>query len=233
MTNELNDLNNKFKSSNPEEILNFCLKKYKNKIAFASSLGAEDQVLTEMIVNTDKDLKIFTLDTGRMFNETYRLIDRTNNKYNIKINVIFPDYNEIEAITKEKGMNFFYESVEDRKLCCKIRKTNPLKRALKDVEVWITGLRKEQSVTRTTLNIFEWDETHNIIKINPLANWTEKQVWDYIKNKDIPYNVLHDKGFLSIGCAPCTRAVNKGEDIRAGRWWWENPENKECGLHSK
>jgi len=186
-----------------------------------------------MIAAIDKNTQIFTLDTGRLFPETYSLIERTNNKYKTKIQIFFPDYHEVEQMVHEKGINLFYDSVENRKLCCSIRKTQPLQRALKNAEAWICGLRKEQSVTRQDLDVIEWDANNDLLKINPLINWTEKQVWDYIKTNHIPYNKLHDKGFPSIGCQPCTRAIEPGEDIRSGRWWWENPEHKECGLHRR
>ena len=229
---EIDSLNKQFSDSTPQAILNYFLQP-DNKIIFASSLGAEDQVLTEMIAAIDKNTQIFTLDTGRLFPETYSLIERTNNKYKTNIQIFFPDYHEVEKMVHEKGINLFYDSVENRKLCCSIRKTQPLQRALKNAEAWICGLRKDQSVTRQDIDVIEWDATNDLIKINPLINWTEKQVWDYIKTNHIPYNKLHDKGFPSIGCQPCTRAIEPGEDIRSGRWWWENPEHKECGLHRR
>lgn len=224
---------NEFSKSTAEEILEFFLKKYKNRIALASSLGAEDQVLTHLIAGVDPETKIFTLDTGRLFPETYDLISRTNEKYGIKLKMYFPQAEKVEQMVNEKGINLFYNSIENRKLCCGIRKVEPLKRAFEGLDVWICGLRKDQSVTRFFTKTVEWDENNGLIKVNPLLRWTEKQVWDYIKKHDIPYNELHDKGFPSIGCQPCTRAVKPGEDIRSGRWWWESPEQKECGLHKK
>ena len=229
---ELDSLNKQFDNSTPEEILTYFLKK-NHKIIFASSLGAEDQVITEMIAAIDTSTKMFTLDTGRLFPETYSLLERTNNKYKVNIEIFFPDHNEVENMVREKGINLFYDSVENRKLCCSIRKTHPLKRALKNNDAWICGLRREQSVTRQEVRAVEWDANNNLLKINPLINWTEKQVWDYIKTNHIPYNKLHDKNFPSIGCQPCTRAIEQGEDVRSGRWWWENPEHKECGLHRR
>jgi phosphoadenosine phosphosulfate reductase len=226
-------LNEQFGEKTPEEVLSFFLTEYKHRIALASSLGAEDQVLTRMIVNIDPDTRIFTLDTGRVFPETYDLMSRSNEKFGIKLKVYFPEAAQVEKMVNEKGINLFYESVENRKLCCSIRKVEPLKRAFEGLDVWICGLRKDQSVTRFFTKMVEWDETNGLIKVNPLLNWTEKQVWDYIRRYDVPYNELHDKGFPSIGCQPCTRAIKAGEDIRAGRWWWETPENKECGLHKK
>ena len=196
-------------------------------------MGAEDQVITEMIASIDRKTRIFTLDTGRLFSETYDLIDLTNKRYGINIEIYFPDASRVENMVKSKGINLFYESVENRKLCCHIRKIEPLKRALKGLDVWISGLRKEQSVTRNLLSVIEWDTLHNLIKVNPILNWTTDQVWDYIREKKIPYNPLHDRGYPSIGCLPCTRAIQPGESIRSGRWWWENPEMKECGLHER
>lgn len=225
--------NNEYSNKPAEEVLAFFLEKFKNKIALASSLGAEDQVLTRMIAIINPVTRIFTLDTGRLFPETYDLMARTNEKYGIKLNVYFPDAGMVETMVNEKGINLFYESIENRKLCCGIRKVEPLKRAFKDLDVWICGLRKDQSVTRFFTKTVEWDQANGLIKINPLLNWTEKQVWDYIKEHEVPYNELHDKGFPSIGCQPCTRAIKPGEDVRAGRWWWETPEQKECGLHGK
>jgi len=201
------------------------------KITFATSLGAEDQVITCMIAHTDKSANIITLDTGRVFPETYDLLHRTVNRYGLAIKSYYPDTAQVEEMVNSKGINLFYESIENRKLCCHVRKIVPLQRALKGMDAWITGLRRDQSVTRTGLKIVEWDEINGLIKINPLLEWTEEQVWDYIKANNIPYNKLHDQGFPSIGCQPCTRAVEKGEDLRAGRWWWEMPDSKECGLH--
>lgn len=217
----------------PEEVIRFFISHYREKVAFSSSLGLEDQVITNMIAAIDKNTRIFTLDTGRVFPETYSLIYRTNDRYDINIQVYFPDYKEVEEMVNKKGINLFYESIENRKECCRIRKIEPLKRAFKGLDAWICGLRREQSVTRNDMQVVEWDANNNLVKINPLINWTEQQVWDYIKTNNVPYNVLHDKGFPSIGCQPCTRAIKPGEDIRAGRWWWENPEQKECGLHAR
>ena len=233
MTKEkLNHYNKKFKEATAEEVLTYFLPKYGDKIAFASSLGAEDQVITKMIAEIRKETKIFTLDTGRLFPETYDLIDRTNSRFKIKLDVYFPDYQEVESMVKKKGINLFYKSIENRKECCNVRKMLPLARAMKGLDIWITGLRREQSITRTDMQIVEWDKNNNILKLNPLINWTEENVWAYIDQHNVPYNPLHKKGFPSIGCLPCTRAIEEGEDVRAGRWWWENPETKECGLHA-
>ena len=225
--------NDQFKGKDPKEVIKFFVNEYTGKIALSSSLGAEDQVLTEMVTSIDKNTRIFTLDTGRLFPETYDLIDKTNDKYNIKIEIFFPDYRQVEEMVREKGINLFYKSIENRKRCCHLRKIEPLKRAFKDLDIWICGLRKDQSVTRFYSNLVEWDENNGLLKLNPLIDWRERDVWDYIKKHDIPYNELHDKGFPSIGCQPCTRAIKPGEDVRAGRWWWEQPEQKECGLHKR
>ncbi len=218
---------------NTHEILKVMLDRYGDKIALASSLGAEDQVLTDMILKIDKNANIFTLDTGRLPKETYALIEAVNQKYNIKLKVFFPDTKAVENLVNQKGMFSFYESIKNRKECCYIRKIEPLKRALNGLEVWITGLRSAQSITRSDCEIVEFDEVNNLIKLNPLVNWSEDDVWEYIKRHNVPYNKLHDKSYPSIGCEPCTRAVENSLDIRAGRWWWEDPEHKECGLHIK
>ena len=230
---QINNLNIELENASAIEILTYFLKKFKGKIAFASSFGAEDQAILYMLSEIHRDVKVFTLDTGRLFPETYDLIDKSRHRFKIPIDIYFPNALEVETMVNEKGINLFYESVENRKRCCHIRKINPLKRALKNMDVWITGLRREQSPTRTTMNIVEWDHLNGLVKINPLIEWTEKQTWDYIKKHHIPFNTLHDQGFLSIGCQPCTRAIQEGEDSRAGRWWWENPDTKECGLHKK
>ncbi len=227
------ELNERLRDSSAEEILSFFIKEYNGKVAFGTSLGAEDQVITHMIANIDKSTKIFTLDTGRIFPETYKTLAETNKKYGINIEVYFPNSERVERMVNEKGINLFYESVENRKLCCHVRKIEPLHRAMTDVDVWFTGIRREQSVTRIMTEIVEFDSANGKIKVNPLVDWTEEDVWNYIKENNIPYNKLHDRGFPSIGCQPCTRAVKPGEDIRAGRWWWEEPEHKECGLHSR
>jgi len=227
------ELNQKLENASPQEVLQYFLSEYGNEIAFASSLGAEDQVITDMICKIDPKARIFTLDTGRLFPETYTLIDKTNKKYGIKMEIFFPKKTLVEEMVNKHGINLFYDSIELRKMCCDVRKMNPLRRAFIPLKVWICGLRKEQSVTRTDMQVVELDELNNLIKINPLINWSEADVWDYIRENKVPYNVLHDEGFPSIGCQPCTRAIEKGEDVRAGRWWWESPEHKECGLHRR
>lgn len=234
MTRQVADsLNEKLKNSSPTEILEFAAQEFKSKIRFASSMGVEDQVITHIIAKEKIPVEIFTLDTGRMFHETYELIEKTEARYDITINIYFPDATEVEDMVNAKGINLFYKSIENRKMCCGIRKIKPLKRALEGMDAWVTGLRREQSPTRNDMQVVEWDEANQLIKINPLLEWTEQQTWDFVNQHKIPYNALHDKGFPSIGCQPCTRAIQPGEDIRSGRWWWENPDTKECGLHLK
>ncbi|HKZ65946.1 MAG TPA: phosphoadenylyl-sulfate reductase [Chitinophagaceae bacterium] len=203
---------------------------FPGKVVFSSSLGQEDQVLTDIIFKNNLPVKIFTIDTGRLFNETYELLDKTTARYKKQVQVYFPEASDVETFVATKGINSFYESVENRKDCCYIRKVKPLNRALAGAQVWITGLRAEQSENRKDMPIIEWDENRQLYKFNPLIHWTYNDVLDYIKEFNVPYNTLHDKGFISIGCAPCTRAVESGEDARAGRWWWE-ASHKECGLH--
>ena len=230
---DVSSLNEKFQGVKAEEILEYFINNYKQEAALSSSLGAEDQVLTDMILKIDRNANIFTLDTGRLNPETYNVMDATNLKYNVKLNVFFPKSVDVEKLYETQGINGHFESIQNRKNCCGIRKMEPLKRALKPLKVWITGLRAAQSVTRTDMPVVEFDDNFNVIKVNPLINWSEEDVWKYIKSNNVPYNKLHDEGFPSIGCAPCTRPVKAGEDIRSGRWWWENPEHKECGLHAK
>lgn len=229
---QIKSWNGEWKDKRPEEVLKHFISKFDGTIALASSLGAEDQVITDMIVKT-KPCRIFTLDTGRLFPETYEVMDKTNKKYGINIEVFFPDKEQVEAMVNAKGINLFYDSVENRKNCCGVRKVEPLQRAFSGMDAWICGLRKDQTVTRFFTELIEWDEVNQLIKINPLLSWTEKEVYAYLKKNDVPYNALHDKGFVSIGCQPCTRAIEPGEDFRAGRWWWENQDQKECGLHKR
>ena len=230
---DIEALNKQFENASAEEVLAYFLKEFRCEIALSSSLSYEDQALTDMICRIDKSTRIFTLDTGRCFPETYSLIERTNDCYGIKLEVYFPDYHNVQKMVAEHGMNLFYTSVELRHLCCNVRKIEPLQRALKGLKVWICGLRREQSITRKDMQLVEWDANNGLVKLNPLINWTEAEVKEYVKVHRVPYNKLHDKGFPSIGCQPCTRAVEPGEDIRSGRWWWENPEHRECGLHKR
>lgn len=204
---------------------------FPGRVIFSSSFSYEDQVITHEILSNNIPVTIFTLDTGRLFAETYSVWNNTIERYNTHIIPYYPQHAPLEKLVSERGPNSFYESVENRKDCCFIRKVEPLRRALAGKAVWITGLRAEHSPARQDLTIFEWDETNNIIKYNPLLHWTTAQVKDYIDRNEVPYNSLHDRGFVSIGCAPCTRAIRPGEDFRAGRWWWEDASKKECGLH--
>jgi len=225
------ELNGQLTGKSAEEIVRWAADTFGSEIAFASSFGAEDVALIDIISRVAPELPMFTLDTGRLHDETYEVMENVRTRYQLPILSQFPDREAVEKLEREKGYFSFRESIENRKECCGIRKVVPLKRALSGLNAWMTGLRREQSVTRTEMQALEWDEGNGIAKVNPLIDWTEQQTWDYIKTNNVPYNALHDRGFPSIGCAPCTRAIKPGEDVRAGRWWWENPENKECGLH--
>jgi phosphoadenosine phosphosulfate reductase len=232
-TERIKQLNIKAKGLDALGLIELAFDEFGPKVIFATSLGEEDQVITEMIAKTAPGIEIFTLDTGRLFAETYDLMAKNQKKYDkIKFKIYYPDTKRVEEMVRAKGINLFYESVENRKLCCHVRKVEPLQRALADKEAWIVGLRREQSETRTSLEPVEWDGANKRIKFNPLYNWSLEQVRDYIKKNNVDISPLHAKGFVSIGCAPCTRAIKPGEDIRAGRWWWEEPEQKECGLHN-
>ena len=229
---ETKKLNKDFAGKDPQEIIKWGLAFFgTEKIALSSSLGAEDQVLTDMIIKINPAARIFTLDTGRFHQETYDAISETMKRYGIKYEVLFPESNDVEEMENSLGPNLFYESIENRKLCCDIRKIRPLRKILSTLDSWICGLRREQSITRTKVEKIAWDENFSLVKLNPLADWTEKDVWNYIRENNVPYNKLHEKGYPSIGCAPCTRAVKPGEHPRAGRWWWEEADKKECGLH--
>ncbi len=231
---DVQKINADFERSSAVALLQWSLKEFSSKMAVASSFGAEDVVLIDIMVKLDPTVKIFTLDTGRLNEETYEVMDKVRRKYGVSIESFFPQAQAVEKLEREKGFYSFRESIENRKECCAIRKVEPLNRALKGLDAWVTGLRRAQAVTRTTLQKVELDEAHNgIYKINPLADWSEEDIKSYIKKNAVPYNRLHDEGYPSIGCAPCTRAIKEGEDVRAGRWWWENPEHKECGLHLK
>lgn len=226
-------VNEDLQTRSPQEVLEWALNEFHPNIALAWS-GAEDIAVADMMIKINPKARIFTLDTGRLNPETYDLIDRVRDKYGIDIEVMFPNSAEVEEMVHNKGMNLFYKSVENRKLCCSVRKVKPLKRILSSLDAWVTGLRRDQAVTRTALNKVEIDDAFGgIVKVNPIADWSHEDVWAYIRKNDVPYNDLHDNGYPSIGCAPCTRTVKAGEDIRAGRWWWESPDTKECGLHVK
>ena len=229
---ELEDAARRAESWTPQEILRWALDRFHPRIAFASSFGVEDVAVIHMLWMLRRDARVFTLDTGRLPAETYEVMERLREKYGIALEVLFPERVAVETLEGERGFYSFRQSVEERKRCCGIRKVEPLGRALGALDAWITGLRREQAVTRTALPALEPDLAHGgIVKVNPLIAWSERQVWDYVRRNGVPYNRLHDQGYPSIGCAPCTRAVRPGEDVRAGRWWWENPETKECGLH--
>lgn len=225
-------LTEKTKDFSIEETLVFLANEYKDEVVFSTSFGQEDQVITDLIEKSGAAVKIFTLDTGRLFQETYDVFHRTQKKYKTSIKVYFPEAKAVEELLEKKGPNSFFESVENRKECCYIRKVVPLKKALAGNKMWITGLRAEQSENRSNLHLFEYDANFEILKFNPLLKWTLEEVQKYIDDHNVPQNSLHKKGFVSIGCAPCTRAIVEGEDIRAGRWYWEQ-SHKECGLHQK
>ncbi len=227
---DLKALNNQYSSA--IDAVKFSLEELgTSKVALASSLSIEDQVLTHMLLELDPKARIFVIDTGRHFQKTYDLMEQTMLRYKFNYEVYAPDSKDLEETVSRLGPNFFYESVELRKNCCEIRKVKPLKRVLSTVDGWICGLRRDQSPTRQDMELFEWDNGNSIYKINPIVHWSEEQVWEYIKANNIPYSHLYNTGFRSIGCEPCTRAVQPGQDIRSGRWWWEDPDKKECGLH--
>ena len=227
---QVDELNSKINTA--QESLQWASEKLHPNVAKASSFGAEDAAIVDMMIKINPKFRFFTLDTGRLPQETYDVMDEMRKKYNIQLEVLFPDTSEVEEMVRSKGMNLFYESIENRKLCCQIRKVHPTNRILKTLDGWITGLRRDQTENRNEVKMFEIDHQHDgILKINPIVNWTWDDVWNYIKEKNVPYNKLLDKGFPSIGCEPCTRAIKPGEDRRAGRWWWEQGEHKECGLH--
>lgn len=227
-------ISHELNTQDPFNFLTAVIKIMGNQVVQANSLGPEDLVIMHMLHQIDPKFLSFTLDTGRLNPETYELIGRLQEKYKINLEIMFPQTQAIQDMTKEKGMNLFYESTDNRKLCCHVRKVEPLQRVLSKYSGWICGLRKEQSPTRSDIEKVEIDHPNNdILKFNPLADWQRQDVWDYIRKHGIPYNRLHDQNYLSIGCAPCTRAVKPGESERAGRWWWESPDSKECGLHVK
>jgi phosphoadenosine phosphosulfate reductase len=228
------ELNRAWAGQSPESVLRNAVETFGvEALGFSTSLGAEDQVITDLIGRNELQIPLFTLDTGRLPEETHELLDQTRRRYGMQIDVLFPDAVSVESMVSQHGADLFYESVEKRRECCRVRKVVPLTRKLSTLQAWICGLRREQSVTRQGVDVVEWDESFGLFKVNPLADATEAWVWEYIRAHDVPYNRLHDQGYPSIGCAPCTRAVGPGEDIRAGRWWWEHAEHRECGLHRK
>lgn len=231
MNTEITNLLTAIETLSETEILALITEKYPGKVVFSTSFGMEDQVITDFILKNSFDVKIFTLDTGRLFYETYTTWEQTNEYYHTKITPYYPEAQAIEEYVQNNGINAFYNSVALRQTCCHIRKVEPLRRALAGNKIWITGLRAEQSPLRQQMPMVEWDESNQIIKVHLLLHWKTQEVLSFLRSHGIPYNPLHDKGYPSIGCAPCTRAVREGEDFRAGRWWWENKTNKECGLH--
>lgn len=230
---QITDLyNSQLEDKSIVEILKFLADTHLGKVVFTTSFGYEDQVITDYIFNNNINIDVVTLDTGRLFPETYKVYRSTLEKYKKTIKAYFPPTEKVEELLDKKGPFSFYESLENRKECCFIRKVIPLKRALKSNEIWITGLRASQSNNRSEMKHFEWDAGNEIVKYNPLMEWSLDQTKQYVKENNVPYNVLHDQGFVSIGCQPCTRAIQPGEDFRAGRWWWEQGSGKECGLHA-
>ena len=229
---DVKNLNREFEGSSPEDILAWASGNLGRSVALATSFQVQGMVVLDMFAKADPKARIFTLDTGRLHSHTYDVMDRTREKYNINIEVLFPDTAEVEEMVSSRGVNLFYKSVENRRLCCQVRKTNPLNGYLKTLDAWITSIRADQTEQRAESSKFEIDYLHGrMLKINPILDWTIDQVWDYVRKNDVPYNKLHDMGYPSIGCAPCTRAVEEGEDPRAGRWWWEQDSDKECGIH--
>ena len=227
---QVNELNARIHTA--QEALQWASDQLHPRVAKASSFGAEDAVIVDMMIKINPRFRFFTLDTGRLPQETYDIMDAVRKRYGINLEVMFPDTDEVEEMVRKKGLNLFYESVENRRLCCGIRKVHPINRMLETLDGWITGLRQDQTETRRDAKIFEVDTQHNsILKINPLVDWTWDRLWEYIRANDVPYNKLLDAGYPSIGCAPCTRAVEAGQDARSGRWWWEHDTHKECGLH--
>lgn len=231
---EVMELNDRFKGASPQQVLAHASETFGGRLAFACSLGLEDVVVFDLLSRLPRPPRIFFLDTGRLHQETYDTLAALRARYGLPIETYFPRFEAVQTYVDSHGPNAFYESLELRKSCCAIRKLEPLERALAGADAWITGLRSDQAATRTGLERFELDNAHGgILKINPLADWSLEQTWAHVRARQVPYNKLHDQGFPSIGCAPCTRAIAPGESIRAGRWWWEAPEHKECGLHAK
>jgi len=230
---EVERLNEEYMSKSPQEVIEKALELLHPDIAFASSFGAEDVVIIDMLMKVNPEARVFTLDTGRLNQETYDVIDAVRAKYGLQVEVRFPDTAEVEDMVKRHGMNLFYKSIELRHLCCGVRKVHPLKRMLSSLKGWMTGVRRDQTPNRSGMAKFQIDEQFGgILKVNPLLDWSWQQVMDYIKEHKVPYNRLIDQGYPSIGCEPCTRAIKEGEDLRAGRWWWEQESDKECGLHA-
>ena len=230
---ELKELSSQLKGLSIVESLRSLVSRFPGEVIFTTSFGIEDQALTHVIFDNNLAIRVATLDTGRLFPETYKVFANTIIKYKKNIDVYFPDHEAVEKMVTEKGPYSFYESKENRLECCRLRKVVPLNRALKGKSVWITGIRAEQSGNRNSMDSLEYDETKKIIKFHPLHDWTIEDVEKYIRENEVPYNSLYDKGYVSIGCEPCTRPIIKGQDFRSGRWWWENDGPKECGCHIK
>jgi len=228
----VNEVMGLIKDQQPAEALAQLAARFPGKVVFSTSFGLEDQLITHLIFENNLPIRVFTLETGRLFQETYYTWNRTLERYQKNIEAYFPDTHAVQQLITQKGPSSFYESVENRKECCRIRKIEPLHRALSGAECWITGIRADQSDNRQGMSDVEWDSTNGLLKFHPIYHWTLDEVKAFVKVNNIPYNPLHDKGFPSIGCAPCTRAVREGEDFRAGRWWWEDQSKKECGLHA-
>ena len=228
----IKELKNQLNGLSIEEQLNILISHFPEKVIYTTSLGIEDQVITHKIFRNNLNIKVATLDTGRLFPQTYDVLSNTIIRYNKKIDVYFPEYEDVEKMVTEKGPLSFYKSVKNRKECCSLRKVVPLNRALKGMECWISGIRADQSDNRNQMDWLEYDEDKNHYKFYPLFNWSYDEVKSFVKENNVPYNTLHDKGYVSIGCEPCTRAIKPGEDFRAGRWWWENEGPRECGLHT-
>lgn len=229
---QVDELNARFEPQDAQALLAWAAETFGSELVVASSFGVEDIVLMDLAISVDPNTRIFTLDTGRMHQETYDTMEAVRTRFGIEIEVMTPDPADLEPLLKRDGPNGFYNSVDQRRACCNARKVKPLRRALSTARAWATGMRRDQNVTRASIDKVELDLMNgNILKLNPLATWTTAQIWDHVRSKDLPYNPLHDQQFLSIGCAPCTRAVKPGEDERAGRWWWEQADSKECGLH--
>ena len=228
---DLSALKERFREASAEEIVAFASAEYGTEAKLSTAFGAEGVVLLDMISNVAPQTPVFTIDTGRQFDETYEVMERCRERYDLGIEVYFPQREPVEELLQLHGPYSFRRSVENRQRCCHIRKVEPLGRALTGARAWLTGLRMEQAVTRQEVDVVMWDERYQVVKLNPLFRWTAEQVWNYIRRHDVPYNTLHERGYPSVGCAPCTRPLTPGEHIRAGRWWWEQPEHRECGLH--
>ena len=229
---EITEIAQKYEEWSPQDVLRWTVERFGSQAALCTSFQADGMAILDMAWRIDPQIRVFTIDTGRFPQETYELLDRVREKYHLDIEVYFPEATQVESIIRRHGVNLFYREVKLRLLCCQVRKVLPLRRILATLDAWVTGLRRDQSTTRATVRTIEADEEHGgLVKVNPLANWSEQQVWDYIRAYDVPYHPFYDQGYTSIGCAPCTRPTTAGEDPRAGRWWWEAGASKECGMH--